>query len=663
VLSPSVAGARIAETDLANSCFALRSQATGAFVAATIDGYRADASRTGAARFYLKPSGLDTYLPYDQGGRLMAARGTDAVGRDAGAGPSSEWRLPRLSKDSFAITSTATAERVTVNRFGTLVQSPGTGADTAFTLIRADGCRAFPEAGVNATGTPVGGTRSDGTVPGFADIHLHITADQRAGGNVIYGEPFDRFGIPEALGHDEQAHGPNGILDVTGNLLRSGSPVGTHDTHGWPSFVGWPVFDTNTHQQTYYAWLQRAWMAGERLVVAQTVDDRPLCEIEVLGSHDCDETASIDRQIARLREMQDYVDAQSGGPSRGWFRIVYDPVQARQVIEQGKLAVVLGIESSDPFGCSELRDQPQCTRADIDRGLEHFKSLGVRTIFPMHWIDNAFGGAAVEGGDKGTFINALEALQTGHFFRTGPCPEEGQGEEMGPFGLPQLAQLELVYPALQPLNQLGLPVYPPGKQCNVEGLTSLGEYLIHRMIDEHMLIEADHMSERARLQVLQIAESAGYPLVSSHTETGGHWTDSDLARLYALGGIATARPDQAPGLAARILQLAGGDPNSPAGVPLGTDTGGFSSLPAPRSDSAQSPLIYPFPSYLCDTELGREQSGTRTYDLNTDGVAHYGLFPDLIADMQQHGGSAALAPLFSSAEAYLQTWQRAWDRP
>ncbi len=30
---------------------------------------------------------------------------------------------------------------------------------------------------------------------GFADVHLHITANLRAGGAVIYGEPFDRFGI------------------------------------------------------------------------------------------------------------------------------------------------------------------------------------------------------------------------------------------------------------------------------------------------------------------------------------------------------------------------------------------------------------------------------------------------------------------------------------
>ena len=660
--APASAGAaRVSDTDLANNCFVLRSQATGGFVAATLDGYRADSTRPLAARFYLKPSGLGTYLPYDHGRKLMSARGTDGVGRDDTAGPATEWTLPRVSNDSFRIRSTDTERQVAVSPSGALVQTGGSGANTVFTLLAANGCAPFPEAEVNATGTPFKGTNPDGTVNGFADMHLHITANQRGGGSVIYGQPFDRFGIAQALGHDTEAHGPNGTFDVTGNLLRTGVPVGTHDTNGWPSFTGWPVFDTNTHQQTYYVWLKRAWMAGERLVVAQTVEDQPLCEIELLGSHDCDETRSVERQVQKLKDLQDYVDAQSGGPGRGWFRLVYDPQQARRAVERGQLAVLIGVESSDLFGCSELRDQPQCTRDDIDAGIAHFKSLGVRGVFPLHWIDNAFGGAAVEGGDKGTFINAMEGFQTGHFFRTGPCPEEGQGEEMGPFGLPELQQLQSAYPALQSLSFIGLPVYPPGKQCNVKGLTDLGEYLIRRLMDEHMLIEMDHMSEWARLRVLQIAEERSYPLVSSHTQTGGLWTPSDLTRLYALGGLASARPAQARDLSAEILELNQYQSNLSSGVGLGTDTGGFSSLPGPRDDAATSPLPYPFS--FCQIQFGRQRSGERSFDLNKDGVAHYGLYADLLADMQRQAGDAALQPLFHSTEAYLEMWQRAWSHP
>jgi microsomal dipeptidase-like Zn-dependent dipeptidase len=494
-------------------------------------------------------------------------------------------------------------------------------------------------------------------------MHLHITANQRAGGAVIYGEPFDRYGIGEALGHDADIHGLDGGLDVTGNLLRTGLPFGTHDTHGWPTFAGWPVRDTITHQQAYYVWLQRAWMAGERLVVAQTVEDQPICEIEPVRTRSCDETESVRLQIRTLRALQGYVDAQAGGKGRGWFRLVYNPRQARRTIERGRMAVLIGIESSNLFGCSERLDVPQCDRSDVDRGIRMARALGVRGVFPMHWTDNAFGGAALEAGGRGTFINLLEAFQTGHYFRTGPCPERGQGEELETLSPVELSVLSSFFPAAKPLAEAGMPTYPPGAQCNAKGLTPLGAYLIKRLMANHMLIEVDHMSEWARETVLRMARKHRYPLVSSHTGTGGEWTPGQLRQLYGLGGMASATPAAAPELAAKIAMLkAYRSKRGYFGVGLGTDTGGFSSLPGPRADAAQSSLAYPFRSYDGKVGFRRERSGTRTYDLNTDGVAHYGLIADLIGDMEQHGGRPALRSLFRSAEAYLRMWELAYAR-
>jgi len=144
--------------------------------------------------------------------------------------------------------------------------------------------------------------------------------------------------------------------------------------------------------------------------------------------------------------------------------------------------------------------------------------------------------------------------------------------------------------------------------------------------------------------------------VSSHNGTGGEWTSAELRKLHALGGYASVTPDQAPRLASKLLRMSR---FGFYGVGIGSDTGGFASLPAARSDAAQHPLRYPFKSFDGGVTFTRERTGTRTFDLNTDGVAHYGLFADLVADMQQNGGRRALAPLFRSAEAYLRTWQRA----
>jgi hypothetical protein len=175
-----------------------------------------------------------------------------------------------------------------------------------------------------------------------------------------------------------------------------------------------------------------------------------------------------------------------------------------------------------------------------------------------------------------------------------------------------------------------------------------------------MLIEVDHLSERARLEVLKIAEERHYPLVSSHTGTGGVWTPSDLRRLYALGGFATARPDTAAKLAASIVGFREfAPPGRLLGVGLGSDTGGFSELPAPDPEAARDPLRYPFRSYGSAVSFLCQQTGQRTYDLNRDGVAHYGLFADLLAYMRQKkDGNAASALLYRSAEAYLRTWAR-----
>jgi microsomal dipeptidase-like Zn-dependent dipeptidase len=485
---------------------------------------------------------------------------------------------------------------------------------------KARGCTPYPEASLGTSGRTFTGRRRDGTVLGFADPHIHVTSELRAGGLVISGETYDKFGVIEALGHDADVHGQDGSQDITGNLLRTGNPAGTHDTHGWPSFVGWPTYDTYTHQQIYWRWLERAWMSGLRLITAMVVEDEPLCNIEPRKSHSCDETDTIKLGIQRLHGLQDYVDSQSGGRGRGFFRLVTNPGQARRVIERGKLAVVIGVESSNPFGCRLENGQPKCSKPQIDAGIALLKSLGVRTMFPAHWVDNALAGAALEAGDKGTFISAMQLSYTGFPFQTGPCPDPEQGSS-----------------------------------CNTRGLSDLGDYAINRLMDAHMLIEADHLSERAREAVLTISEQRRYPLVSSHTNTGGLWTDSDLRRLYAVGGYATARLDDAAKLPAAINRYRRfHSPNRFLGVGLGSDTGGFNELPGP------APLSYPFRPYRGHVVFTRERIGSRTFDLSRDGVAHYGLIPDLLARVQlEPHGREALGLLFHSAEAYLEMWKRA----
>ena len=448
---------------LANGCFTVESQAGVGFLASNGEGYESGAPRGRAESFYLKPTDLRTYLLQDEDGRLLGEAGGQAE-RAATPGPSTEWAIePAKPKGAFILRSTASGGLLNAAPGRLEISATGPESRSRFRFHAATGCRAYPEARTFASGTPPQRVRGDGTLFGFADMHVHLTAEFRAGGRVVHGGLFDRFGITRALGGDEDDHGPDGSLDVTGNLLRTGLPVGTHDTSGWPSFAGWPERGTYTHQQVYYGWLKRTWKAGERLAVAQTVEDEALCEIEPLRSHSCDEMDTVELQVDRIRALERYVDAQSGGRGRGWLRIVDSPAEARRVIAEGKLAVLIGVEASSALGCSEFLGAPQCDEHDIDRGLDRLERLGVSSLFIAHWVDNGFAGAALQSGPRAR-SSRLSSGGNRPPLRHHTMRGRGRG----------------------------------GGRCNRKGLTDLGAHLVRELIDRGLLIEVDHLSQSAR---------------------------------------------------------------------------------------------------------------------------------------------------------------------
>ena len=247
------------------------------------------------------------------------------------------------------------------------------------------------------------------------------------------------------------------------NTLSYGNPLGTHDTRGWPTLKDWPHHASLTHEQSYYKWLERSYRSGLRVFVNLLVDNEVLCTIYPYKSHGCNEMDGVRLQATRIRQLQDYIDAQNGGPGKGWFRIVTTPAQARRVANQGKLAVVLGIEVSKLFDCGVQDDQPECTEAQIDKQLDEVYKLGVRDMELVNKFDNALGGVAGDTGTTGVVVNAGNRIETGRFWQMGPCADAHNHDKTQPTDPTAPDRDALAGNVLNALLPPGaLPLYGPG---------------------------------------------------------------------------------------------------------------------------------------------------------------------------------------------------------
>ncbi|WP_407698775.1 galactose-binding domain-containing protein [Streptomyces acidicola] len=501
--------------------------------------------------------------------------------------------------------------------------------------------RPSPDSGINVTGEPFKGTNSAGEVRGFVDAHNHIMANEAFGGRLICGKPYSEAGIADAL-KDCPEHYPDGSLAIFDYITKGGD--GRHDPVGWPTFKDWPAYDSMTHQQNYYAWIERAWRGGQRVLVNDLVTNGVICSVYFFKDRGCDEMTSIRLQARLTYDMQDYIDKQYGGTGKGWFRIVTDSAQAREVIEQGKLAVVLGVETSEPFGCKQILDIPQCDKDDIDAGLDELYDLGVRSMFLCHKFDNALCGVRFDEGGLGTAINVGQFLSTGTFWKTEKCTGPQKDNPIGDAS----SGAEEDLPA-----GTEVPEYDEDARCNVRGLTDLGEYAVRGMMQRKMMLEIDHMSVKATGRVLDIFEAEQYPgVLSSHSWMDLNWTE----RVYSLGGFVSQYMHGSQEFSTEAKRTDALRDKYGVGYGYGTDMNGVGGWPAPRGTGTSNPVTYPFTSVDGGAVIDRQTTGRRTWDLNTDGAAHYGLVPDWIEDIRLVGGQDVVDDLFRGAESYLGTW-------
>jgi len=675
------------------------------------------------SRFHMRASDLGTYLLYDAERHYLVA-GVSGSGQVSGIG-GVFGRVAALASDvqlvddrfrspaEWAVeVSAQDADRFQLRHFqtGLYLTIDGLTHDrdeaAVITFHERDGCVAFPEMTIDAVGTVAPRQWDDGDVYGIVETHVHLMSNFAfGGGGMFHGAPFHRLGVEHALGSCEAFHGEEGRRDLISLFYDRGLALEIaallpilaigqadefqHFTDGWPEFTDWPSsWSSSTHSTTYYRWVERAYLGGVRLLVQHATGNSVLCDfIKGMGwaetRYGCNDMVSVDRSIEEVYALERYIDAQAGGPGQGWFRVVDSAVAAREVINEGRMAVVLGIEISNLFDC--FLTPPDgfegCDADDVREALDHYHDLGVRVVFPVHKFDNGF---AAGDGSSGV-IELGNLINSGHYTNmVEECPPGEYGMDNGDLTFGALNRPREVYDAPPPIDMSDFANDPliallplveelragsaDGDYCQNAGMTPLGETLLHEMMSRGMIPDIAHLPRRAAVRALEILEEADYPALSTHGRTYD-------GRLYGLHGMSNSgmggcgNPD-VPGtmmnrLRSRALQRA--EQGAYASEGFGFDFNGFAGGRRPRfgddsrcSQPQANPVTYPFTSHDGDIEFHQPQLGDRTVDFNTEGMLHIGLIPELIEDARRDGATDDdLEPLFRSAEAYLRMWERA----
>lgn len=300
----------------------------------------------------------------------------------------------------------------------------------------------------------------------------------------------------------------------------------------------YPTAENLAGQQMDEESLHRAFQYGLRLMVVHAVNNEFLCLAALDPQGDCRDYDAIKRQVAAAYALEAKLDQQAGGEGKGWYQVVKSPAEARQVIFEGKLAVVLGIEASNAFDCGvqprgEVTGVPgvlplafkekafqsgSCPDYGIPNLATHlalarmdsYWDMGVRHYFPIHTFDTTVGGA-------GLFQPLLHA------------ENNPSGMKPGNTLLDRVPAIDsTVRDVRPPFTSKACPRMDfDGGKCNAKGLSNVGKSLIEHLASYGAVIDVDHMSLQSKLDTFTTLGEQ-YSLVSSHS--GAHEINHGVKR-------------------------------------------------------------------------------------------------------------------------------------
>ncbi len=505
---------------------------------------------------------------------------------------------------------------------------------------------------------------------GWADLHTHPAAQLGFGGQVngrglFFGSALGP--VAQALPCCTAAHSIGGSGTIIPTILDH---MGFGDD-GFPTYKGWPRYETILHQQMHVDGIERAWRGGLRLMVAAAVNNELFGALYQGGTADVGDDSAIDRQIDEILRL--------AASRPDLMEVVRNPVDARAAIEANKIAIVLAIEVDSICG-GRARRPADFDPVDAERRLDRWFAAGVRMLNVVHLADNALSGcAAFDDRFNLSNHNLYERHQRppAEFWQIDSSPSlDGVQFLLGqnPDAKMLLGLYHAPYPDYLAIRTDG--------HANARGLSDGGTAVLKSMMRRGMMIDIEHMSQRAVNETIALASTVGYPLVSSHTGLRaiaprrapsvpwiegvaheGMKTDLQLQNMP---------PGSVVGIVTRLGAVQGAGNSSAAwarsymhlidqlgfdAVCIGSDFNGFGRQPGPRPGGN---VAYGSETMVGTSEtIERVKLGVRDFDINVDGLAHFGMMPDFVLDVAHQHPSDGLAPLFRGAERFIQAWELA----
>ena len=384
-----------------------------------------------------------------------------------------------------------------------------------------------------------------GAVWGFADLHSHPAIELAFNGDLIWGTakddgPINASQLPAIEPCPVETHNPASSSPIDCNVGAQVFPQlsrlcgfahGPVGSIGYRPTTAWPNARDIIHQQMNVSSIRRAYEGGLRLMIAATTDNQAIAALltgpNVANGFVPDPEADYRSARAQLDFIDDMVER-----NRDWMGIARTPKDARDLIGEGRLAIILSLEMDG------LRTE------DVE-ALK--RDYGVRHVFPVHLVDNANGGTAANGDLFNAASSAVSSIYRSDHGQLRYMDVRATNQWSRPLGWPvRIKTLTPApfYAALDPIaySSYSELCYEPLGACagtapiatsfleygqeNARGLCSTasecasgilpGQAVVHQWLTEPdpMFVDLSHMSAQSVADTLAIAPKA--PLMASH---------------------------------------------------------------------------------------------------------------------------------------------------